>query len=147
MWYSEWHLLSFNSKSVCVQSITVISSHPECRNARNVERSARRSELGAQASGGEHTGAGHDIENPDSSYRDQGSSSRSLLGQMTQWWQMMANVSPAHELPGNISQHYQWRSDTDLSLLILSMCDVWQWSSVQTTPQSWSRWQELLLPL
>ena len=46
-------------------SITVISSHPECRNARNVERSARRSELGAQASGGEHTGAGHDIENPD----------------------------------------------------------------------------------
>ena len=55
---------NIQSKNVCVMSITVISSHPECRNARNVERSARRSELGAQARGGVHTGTGHDIENP-----------------------------------------------------------------------------------
>ena len=62
--------MSFNTSfefkyyGVCVQSITVISSHPECRNARNVERGARRSELGAQSTmrGGVHSG--DDIENP-----------------------------------------------------------------------------------
>ena len=85
---NECHLLSLNSKSVCVQSITVISSHPECRNARNVERGARRSELGAQGTrtrrGGVHSG--DDIENPDTEYRDQGSRTLlALLGQMTDW--------------------------------------------------------------
>ena len=68
-----------------------------------------------------------------------------LLGQMAQWWQIMANVSAAHErylttlsvTRGNMMSWYRSVS--------ASFVHVWQWSSVRTA--SWSRWQELLLPL
>ena len=46
--FDKFLCLLLGPKSDCTLYITVISSHPECRNARNVERGARRSELGAQ---------------------------------------------------------------------------------------------------